>query len=156
MPLTQFRLTFNGGDDGLITATHAVCGGGNNTFNAVFDSYGGQHVTQSGAPTIKGCAFAKRLAKSRCQHKKLTDVGTKHRDTIRGTKKRDVINGRGGPDRIVGLKGNDLLCGGKGKDKIKGGPGKDTLVGGAGKDALVGGPGKDKLAGGAGKDRQRQ
>jgi RTX calcium-binding nonapeptide repeat (4 copies) len=156
VPLTQFRLTFTGGNDGLITATHAVCGGGDNTFNAVFDSYGGQHVTQSGATTIKGCAFAKRLSKNRCEHKKLTDVGTKHRDTIRGTRKRDVINGLGGKDKIIGLKGNDLLCGGKGKDKIKGGPGKDTLVGGAGKDSLVGGPGKDKLDGGAGKDRQKQ
>jgi RTX calcium-binding nonapeptide repeat (4 copies) len=156
VPLTQFRLTFNGGDDGLITATHAVCKGGDNTFNAVFDSYGGQHLTESGTPTIKGCEFAKRLAKNRCHHKKLTDVGSKHRDTIRGTKKRDVINGLGGSDTIIGLKGNDLLCGGKGKDKIKGGPGKDQLFGGAGKDTLIGGGGKDQLFGGAGKDRQKQ
>jgi RTX calcium-binding nonapeptide repeat (4 copies) len=156
VPLSQFRLTFNGGNDGLITATHAVCGKGDNTFNAVFDSYGGQHATQTGATTIKGCDFAKRLSKHRCHGKKLTDVGSKRANTIRGTKKRDVINGLGGNDKIIGLKGNDLLCGGKGKDKIKGGPGKDTLVGGAGKDTLVGGGGKDKLSGGKGKDREKQ
>jgi hypothetical protein len=155
VPLTQFRLTFGGGKGGLIVATDAICDGPSQ-YNAVFDSFGGQHKTQASNAKVIGCAFKKRLEKNRCNHKKLTDVGTKHRDTIRGTKKRDVINGLGGKDKIVGLKGNDLLCGGKGKDKISGGPGKDKLLGGAGKDLLVGGGGKDKLAGGPGKDRQRQ
>jgi hypothetical protein len=156
VPLTQFRLTFNGGKDGLITATKAVCQGGPNQYNAVFDSWGGQHVTQTGNATVKGCGFAKRLRKGRCDHKKLTDVGTKHHDVIKGTRKRDVINALGGKDKIAGLKGNDLLCGGAGKDKIAGGPGKDKMFGGRGKDLLLGGGGKDKLAGGPGKDRQKQ
>ncbi len=156
VPLSNFRLTFNGGKGGLITATKALCAGDPNQFDAIFDSHGGHHVTRTGKAKVIGCAFKKRLEKNRCDHKKLTDVGTKHRDTIRGTKKRDVINGLGGRDKIVGLKGNDLLCGGKGKDKIAGGPGKDKMFGGAGRDLLVGGAGKDKLAGGPGKDRQRQ
>jgi hypothetical protein len=156
VPLSQFKLTFNGGSDGLITATKAVCQGGPNQFDAIFDSWGGQHVTQTGNATVKGCAFAKRLKKNRCDHKKLTDVGSKHHDVIKGTNKRDVINSLGGKDKILGLKGNDLLCGGKGKDEIAGGPGKDKLFGGSGKDLLVGGGGRDKLAGGPGKDRQKQ
>jgi hypothetical protein len=156
VPLSQFKLTFNGGSDGLITATKAVCEGGPNQFDAIFDSWGGQHVTQTGNATVKGCAFAKRLKKNRCDHKKLTDVGSKHHDVIKGTNKRDVINSLGGKDKILGLKGNDLLCGGKGKDEIAGGPGKDKLFGGSGKDLLVGGGGRDKLAGGPGKDRQKQ
>ena len=156
VPLTQFKLTFGGGKGGLIVATKKVCDGGQNTFNAVFDSFGGQHTTQQGNAKVIGCGLKKALAKGRCAHKKLTDVGTNHHDVIKGTKKRDVINGRGGADKIVGLKGNDLLCGGKGKDKISGGPGKDRLLGGAGKDKLVGGQGKDGLVGGKGKDRVRQ
>jgi len=155
VPLTQFKLTFGGGKGGLIVATDAICPGPSQ-YNAVFDSFGGQHKTQASKAKVIGCGLKKRLEKNRCNKKKLTDVGTKHRDTIRGTKKRDVINGLGGKDKIVGLKGNDLLCGGKGKDKIAGGPGKDKMFGGAGKDLLVGGAGKDKLAGGPGKDRQRQ
>jgi RTX toxins and related Ca2+-binding proteins len=155
VPLSSFRLTFGGGPGGLIVATDKVCSGPSQ-YNAVFDSFGGQHVTQQSNAKVIGCGFAKRLSKNRCDHKKLTDVGTKHRDTIRGTKKRDVINGLGGKDKIIGLKGNDLLCGGKGKDKILGGPGKDALFGGPGKDRLNGGPGKDKLAGGPGKDKQKQ
>jgi hemolysin type calcium-binding protein len=156
VPLSQFRLTFSGGKDGLITAPKAVCQGGPNTYDAIFDSWGGQHVTQSGNATVKGCAFAKRLKKGRCDHKRLTDVGTKHHDVIKGTRKRDVINGLGGADKILGLKGNDLLCGGAGKDKIAGGPGKDKMFGGRGRDLLLGGGGKDKMAGGPGKDRQVQ
>jgi hypothetical protein len=155
VPLSQFRLTFGGGPGGLIVATDAICDGPSQ-YNAIFDSFGGQHVVQASNAKVIGCGFAKRLKKGRCKGKKLTDVGTKHRDTIRGTKKRDVINGLGGKDKIVGLKGNDLLCGGPGADKIAGGPGKDTLVGGPGKDTLVGGPGKDRLTGGPGKDRQKQ
>jgi hypothetical protein len=155
VPLTQFKLTFGGGKSGLIVATKKVCEGPN-TYNAVFDSFGGQHTTQQGDAKVIGCNLKKALAKGRCAHKKLTDVGTNHHDVIKGTKKRDVINGRGGADKIVGLKGNDLLCGGKGKDKISGGPGKDRLLGGAGKDKLVGGPGKDGLVGGKGKDRVKQ
>jgi hypothetical protein len=155
VPLSSFRLTFGGGPGGLIVATDAVCSGPSQ-YNAVFDSFGGQHVTQQSNAKVIGCGFKKRLLKGRCDHKKLTDVGTKHRDTIRGTKKRDVINGLGGNDKIVGLKGNDLLCGGKGKDKISGGPGKDQLFGGPGKDKLIGGGGLDKLAGGPGKDKQKQ
>jgi hypothetical protein len=155
VPLSQFKLTFGGGPGGLIVATQGVCKGPSQ-YNAVFDSFGGQHVSQASNAKVIGCGFAKRLKKGRCNGKKLTDVGTKHADTIRGTKKRDVINGLGGKDKIVGLKGNDLLCGGKGKDKISGGPGKDQLFGGAGKDRLVGGGGLDKLAGGPGKDKQKQ
>jgi Ca2+-binding RTX toxin-like protein len=155
VPLSSFRLTFGGGPGGLIVATEGVCKGPSQ-YNAVFDSFGGQHVTQQSNAKVIGCGFKKRLGKYRCEHKKLTDVGTKHADTIRGTKKRDVINGIGGSDKIVGLKGNDLLCGGKGKDKISGGPGKDHLFGGAGKDRLIGGGGLDKLAGGPGKDKQKQ
>jgi hypothetical protein len=155
VPLSSFRLTFGGGPGGLIVATDAACEGPSQ-YNAVFDSFGGQHVTQQSNAKVIGCGFKNRLLKGRCDHKKLTDVGTKHRDTIRGTKKRDVINGLGGNDKIIGLKGNDLLCGGKGKDKILGGPGKDALFGGPGKDRLTGGPGKDKLAGGPGKDKQKQ
>ncbi len=154
--MSEFRLTFFGGKDGLITAPKAVCNGGVNQFDAIFDSWGGQHRTQTGLASVKGCDFAKRLSKHRCHGKKLTDVGSKHRDTIRGTRKRDVINGLGGKDKIIGLKGNDLLCGGRGKDTIKGGPGKDKLYGGPGVDKLVGGGGKDKLVGGKGKDRVRQ
>jgi Ca2+-binding RTX toxin-like protein len=156
VPLTLFKLTFNGGKDGLITATEAVCEKGVNTYDAVFDSWGGQHVTQTGNATLKGCGFVKRLSKNRCNGKKLTDVGSKRANVIRGTRKRDVINGLGGKDKIVGLKGNDLLCGGKGKDKISGGAGKDKMFGGKGKDQLFGGGGRDKLAGGPGKDRQVQ
>jgi RTX calcium-binding nonapeptide repeat (4 copies) len=156
VPLSLFKLTFDGGTNGLITATKAVCGGGDNHFDAIFDSWGGQHLAQTGNATLKGCDFARRISKFRCKGKKLTDVGSKRANTIRGTRKRDVINGLGGNDKIIGLKGNDLLCGGGGKDKISGGPGKDKLFGGAGKDTLVGGGGKDKLAGGAGKDLQKQ
>lgn len=155
VPLSQFRLTFGGGKGGLIVATKKVCQGPN-TYNAVFDSFGGQHTTQQANAKVIGCNLKKAFAKGRCAHKKLTDVGTNHHDVIKGTKKRDVIDGRGGADKIVGLKGNDLLCGGKGKDKISGGPGKDRLFGDAGKDKLVGGAGKDKLVGGKGKDRVRQ
>ena len=155
VPLTQFKLTFGGGKGGLIVATKKVCEGPS-TYNAVFDSFGGQHTTQQATAKVIGCNLKKALAKGRCAHKKLTDVGTNHHDVIKGTKKRDVINGRGGADKIIGLKGNDLLCGGKGKDKIAGGPGKDKLLGGAGKDKLVGGPGKDGLVGGKGKDRVKQ
>ena len=142
VPLSSFKLTFGGGPGGLIVATDAACEGPSQ-YNAIFDSFGGQHVTQQSNAKVIGCGFKNRLLKGRCDHKKLTDVGTKHRDTIRGTKKRDVINGLGGNDKIIGLKGNDLLCGGKGKDKILGGPGTDALFGGAGKDKLAGGPGKD-------------
>jgi hemolysin type calcium-binding protein len=156
VPLSLFKLTFDGGTNGLITATKAVCGGGDNHFDAIFDSWGGQHLAQTGNATLKGCDFARRISKFRCKGKKLTDVGSKRANTIRGTRKRDVVNGLGGNDKIIGLKGNDLLCGGGGKDKISGGPGKDKLFGGAGKDTLVGGGGKDKLAGGAGKDLQKQ
>jgi hypothetical protein len=156
VPLSLFKLTFDGGPNGLITATKAVCNGGDNHFDAVFDSWGGQHLTQTGQSNLIGCGFASRLSKHRCKGKKLTDVGTKRANTIRGTRKRDVINGLGGNDKIIGLKGNDLLCGGGGKDKLVGGPGKDKLFGGPGRDTLIGGPGKDKLAGGKGKDRQRQ
>jgi hypothetical protein len=156
VPLSQFKLTFGGGKSGLVQATKKLCGGGPSVYNAVFDSFGGQHVTQQSNATVKGCGFASRLNRSRCDHKKLTDVGTKHRDVIRGTRKRDVINGLGGNDKIIGLKGNDILCGGAGKDKIAGGKGKDELFGGAGKDLLVGGKGKDGLAGGKGKDRVKQ
>ncbi len=141
---------------GLIQATKKLCGGGPSVYNAVFDSFGGQHVTQQSNATVKGCGFASRLNHHRCVHKKLTDVGTKHRDLIRGTRKRDVINGLGGNDKIIGLKGNDVLCGGAGKDKIAGGKGKDKLFGGKGKDLLIGGKGKDGLAGGKGKDRVKQ
>jgi hypothetical protein len=155
VPLSQFRLTFGGGPGGLIVATDAICDGPSQ-FNAIFDSFGGQHVVQASNAKVIGCGFAKRLKKGRCKGKKLTDVGTKHRDTIRGTKKRDVINGLSGKDKIVGLKGNDLLCGGPGADKISGGPGTDQLFGGSGKDRLIGGAGEDKLAGGPGKDRQKQ
>ena len=155
VPLSDFKLTFGGGPGGLIVATEGVCKGPSQ-YNAVFDSFGGQHLTQASNAKVIGCGFAKRLSKNRCDHKKLTDVGTKHADTIRGTKKRDVINGLRGNDKIVGLKGNDLLCGGKGKDKISGGPGKDHLFGGSGKDRLIGGGGRDKLAGGPGKDKQKQ
>jgi hypothetical protein len=155
VPLTQFKLTFGGGKNGLIVATEKVCSGPN-PFNAVFDSFGGQHTTQQANAKVIGCNLKKALAKGRCAHKKLTDVGSNHHDVIKGTKKRDVINGRGGPDKIIGLKGNDLLCGGKGKDKISGGPGKDRLFGQAGKDKLVGGAGKDGLLGGKGKDRVKQ
>jgi hypothetical protein len=146
VPLSSFKLTFAGGNGGLVTATQDICDGPS-TYNAVFDSFGGQHVTQQSNATVNGCGFFNRLKKGRCDGKRLTDVGTNHRDTIRGTKKRDVINGEGGNDTIIGLAGNDLLCGGKGKDTIKGGKGKDSLFGG---------PGKDKLAGGPGKDLQRQ
>jgi hypothetical protein len=155
VPLSSFKLTFAGGDGGLVTASQDICDGPT-PYNAIFDSFGGQHLTQQANATVNGCGFLKRLKKGRCDGKKLTDVGTKHRDVIRGTKKRDVINGEGGNDTIVGLGGNDLLCGGKGKDTIKGGKGKDKLLGGPGKDILLGGPGRDKLVGGAGKDRQRQ
>ncbi len=155
VPLTQFKLTFGGGKNGLIVATKKVCSGAS-PFNAVFDSFGGQHKTQASNAKIIGCGLKKAFVKGRCAHKKLTDVGTNHHDVVKGTKKRDVINGRGGPDKIVGLKGNDLLCGGRGKDKISGGPGNDRLLGGAGKDRLVGGPGKDGLIGGKGKDRTKQ
>ncbi len=155
VPLTQFKLTFGGGKNGLIVATKKVCSGPN-PFNAAFDSFGGQHKDQVGSAKVIGCGLKKALAKGRCAHHKLTNVGTNHRDVIRGTRKRDVINGRGGADKIIGLKGNDLLCGGKGKDKIYGGPGKDRLFGGKGRDKLVGGPGKDKLLGGRGKDRVKQ
>ena len=156
VPLTLFKLTFSGGPDGLITATEAVCEKGVNTYDAVFDSWGGQHVTQTGNAKLKGCGFLKALKKNRCSGKRLTDVGTKRANVIRGTRKRDVINGLGGNDKIVGLKGNDLLCGGKGKDRIAGGAGKDQMFGGKGKDLLVGGAGLDKLAGGPGTDRQVQ
>jgi hypothetical protein len=155
VPLSSFKLTFSGGKGGLIVAKNEVCDGPD-PYDAIFDSFGGQHVTQHSNATVIGCGFAKRLKKGRCDGHKLTDVGTKHKDRIRGTKKRDVINGLGGNDTIIGLKGNDLLCGGAGKDKILGGPGKDKLFGGAGKDKLIGGPGKDKLAGGPGKDVQKQ
>ena len=156
VPLTDFKLTFRGGKSGLTTATKGLCGDAPDTFDAIFDSHGGHHMTRSGQAKLIGCGFVKKLSKNRCKGKKLTDVGGKRSNTIRGTKKRDVINGLGGNDRIIGLKGNDLLCGGKGKDKISGGPGTDKLFGGAGKDKLVGGSGKDKLAGGQGKDRQKQ
>ncbi len=155
VPLSSFKLTFTGGHGGLIVAKNEVCDGPD-PYNAVFDSFGGQHVTQQSNAKVIGCGFANRLKKGRCDHHKLTDVGTKHRDRIRGTKKRDVINGLGGNDKIIGLKGNDLLCGGKGKDKLSGGAGKDKLFGGKGKDKLFGGKGKDKLAGGPGKDKQKQ
>jgi RTX calcium-binding nonapeptide repeat (4 copies) len=144
VPLSEFKLTFGGGPGGLIVATEAVCQGPSQ-YNAIFDSFGGQHVTQASNANVIGCGFANRLKKGRCEGKKLTDVGTRHRDTIRGTKKRDVINGLGGNDRIIGLGGNDILCGGGGNDTILGGKGKDQLSGGPGKDKLVGGPGKDKI-----------
>jgi len=152
VPLSSFRLTFGGGPGGLIVATDAVCSGPSQ-YNAVFDSFGGQHVTQQSNAKVIGCGFKKRLLKGRCDHKKLTDVGTKHRDTIRGTKKRDVIVGLGGNDKIIGLGGNDVICGGPGKDKIMGGKGKDKLYGDAGKDRLIGGPGVDRVVGGRGLDR---
>ena len=152
VPLTDFKLTFRGGKTGLTTATKGLCGKEPDTFDAIFDSHGGHHVTRSGQAKLIGCG----LVNNRCKGKKLTDVGGKGANTIRGTKKRDVINGLGGRDRIVGLKGNDVLCGGKGRDKISGGPGKDKLSGGAGRDLLLGGAGADKLAGGPGKDRQKQ
>jgi RTX calcium-binding nonapeptide repeat (4 copies) len=155
VPLTSFRLTFGGGKGGLIVATERVCQG-QNQFDAVFDSWGGQHKTQQGQAKVIGCEFKRRLERNRCNRKKLTDVGSNRRETIRGTKGRDVINALGGNDRLVGLKGNDLLCGGKGKDRIAGGAGKDQLFGGKGKDLLVGGNGRDKLAGGPGTDRQKQ
>jgi hypothetical protein len=155
VPLSQFRLTFAGGKGGLTVATQKICDGPS-VFNAVFDSFGGQHKAQQGNAKVIGCEFKKRLEKNRCDHKKLTDVGTNHRDVIRGTKGRDVINALGGNDVIKGAKGNDLLCGDKGRDKILGGAGKDRLFGGKGKDRLFGGAGKDKLAGGPGQDRQKQ
>ena len=155
VPLSSFRLTFGGGPGGLIVATKKICEQPS-VYNAVFDSFGGQHKEQTSNAKVIGCGFKKRLQRNRCHDKKLTDVGTKRRDTIRGTRKRDVINGLGGNDRIVGLAGNDLLCGGKGRDKLAGGAGNDRLFGGRGKDRLVGGNGLDRLAGGPGKDRQRQ
>lgn len=58
VPLTDFKLTFNGGKGGLIVATDQVCKGPN-TFNAVFDSFGGQHVTQQSDAKVIGCGLAK-------------------------------------------------------------------------------------------------
>jgi RTX calcium-binding nonapeptide repeat (4 copies) len=155
VPLSEFKLTFGGGKGGLIVGTQQLCKRPSR-YDAIFDSFGGQHKTQTSNAKVIGCGFAKRLTKNRCHHQKLTDVGTHHRDAIRGTKARDVINGLGGNDKIVGLRGNDLLCGGKGKDELRGGPGSDKLFGGKGKDLLAGGPGVDKLAGGPGKDSQKQ
>jgi hypothetical protein len=155
VPLSQFRLTFSGGKGGLTVATQKICDGPSQ-YNAIFDSFGGQHKTQASNAKVIGCEFKKRLEGNRCDHKKLTDVGTNHRDVINGTKKRDVINALAGNDVVRGLKGNDLLCGGKGKDKLIGAAGKDKLFGGAGKDRLFGGAGRDKLAGGPGEDRVKQ
>ncbi|MGH2981490.1 MAG: calcium-binding protein [Solirubrobacterales bacterium] len=156
VPLTDFDLTFRGGESGLTVATDALCRNGSRQFDAIFDSHGGHHIAKTGNAKVIGCAFKKRLERNRCHRKKLTDVGSRKRDRIRGTRKRDVINALGGRDRIVGLRGNDVLCGGKGRDKVIGGAGNDRLSGGTGKDRLAGGKGKDKLRGGPGRDRQRQ
>jgi len=66
------------GPGGLIVATEGVCKGPSQ-YNAVFDSFGGQHKTQASNAKVIGCGFKKRLSKNRCDHKKLTDVGTKQK-----------------------------------------------------------------------------
>ena len=89
----------------------------------------------------------------RCAGRRVTIVGTGHRDTLRGTRRADVILALGGNDRIRAGRGNDLVCGGAGNDSITGQSGRDRLLGGAGNDRLSGGAGKDSLLGGTGNDR---
>ena len=89
----------------------------------------------------------------RCGGRRVTILGTNHRDRLKGTRRADVIAGLGGNDKIDGVAGNDIICGGAGNDSIKGGKGKDRLFGNAGKDNLSGGAGKDSLSGGAGADK---
>ena len=172
LPLSKFTLTFGGGRGGLFVALPAICSS-SPRLDATFDSHGGQQVTRSVKPEVRGCSSGS-ARRARCGGRRATIVATRARNVLRGTRRRDVIAGLGGNDVLRGLGGNDILCGGGGRDRLLGGrgkdslfgrkdpdrllggPGRDRLVGGKGPDRLLGGPGRDSLLGGAGRDFSRQ
>jgi RTX calcium-binding nonapeptide repeat (4 copies) len=151
LPLSKFTLTFGGGPGGLFVALPKICSS-SPRLDATFDSHGGQQVTRSVKPEVRGCGSGSSR-RAKCGGRRVTIPGTRRRDVLRGTRRRDVIAGFRGNDVIRGLGGNDILCGGGGRDKLVGGRGKDKLFGRKGPDRLRGGPGRDRLVGGKGRDR---
>jgi Ca2+-binding RTX toxin-like protein len=91
--------------------------GGNDSFTAIEDAWGGDADDQlfgdSGDNLLIGRAGA------------------------------DLLGGRRGSDQLRGEAGNDQLSGDRGRDALDGGAGEDVLSGGRGRDTLTGGNGAD-------------
>lgn len=75
IPITNFALTFTGGDNGLVVASRPVCDPPALLFNSTFDAHSGATVTKTTPATIAGECPPKAEKKAKAKIK-LRKVGT--------------------------------------------------------------------------------